>query len=284
METQEIHTSDPCPKGIVNQLLEIAKENDAMNEIGGATGWRWQEGIISRMPKKHTVAKILKKAYGTDNPSVWLNLTSGDLKMFIKNAFNLGAKVSRDYKILNIYEALIIISTHDANGITFDELVFRLSYLRFCKTSEFDNEHFIAIDETLILSLYKPWAMNKAKELIQKFNFELDEQGYYSSKVDVYFTDTNLHFFQLEIFRYRLKAVGGNSNFDMWRTNYVALSDDEMIEVEYKMIEYQKLLLKEIKSSRERNLADRSLRKTRVFNMSCISLPKKAGESLKWLQ
>ena len=133
METHIQYSHDPCPKGIVNQLLEIAKENDAMNEIGGATGWRWQEGIISRMPKKKTVARILTKAFKSSNPEIWLKNVEGDLKVFVKNAFNLTYEIVNNYEPKDIYEALLIISTHDGRGIKYDELVFRIAYINFCK-------------------------------------------------------------------------------------------------------------------------------------------------------
>jgi hypothetical protein len=280
VETQIQYSHDPCPKGIVNQLLEIAKENDAMSEIGGATGWRWQEGIISRMPKTKTVAKILKKAYGTDDPCEWLPHINGDLKVFVKNAFNL----SRKYSTLSpkdIYEALLIISTHDGRGVTFDELVFRLAYLHFCKNNDYSDEHFIQVDEELILKVSEGWAIKKAKDLLDKFEIKANSDNYYVNEGRTSFSD-DLNKYIQEITKYRLGSVGANSHFDMWRSTFVGLSDQEMVELEYKVIEYKKQLLEEIRSRQSRDFREKSLQKTRVFNFTCITLPNQSGESLKW--
>lgn len=281
METQATYTNDPCPKGIVNQLLEIAKENDAMSEIGGATGWRWQEGIISRMPKTKTVARILKKAYGTDDASEWLKHVSGDLKAFVKNAFGVYSGLVSNYNPKDIYEAVFILSTHDGRGATFCELVFKLAYVNYCKSNDFSDEHFIEIDENLILKINERWATEKAKYLIDKFDIPEDENGFFLNPGYHNFTG-QLNQYTQELTKLRLNAVGGNSNFDMWRTTFAGLSDEEMIEVEYKVIEYQKELLREIEERQKRKFRDPALQKTRVFKMTCVSIPNQPGESLKW--
>lgn len=284
METHIQYSHDPCPKGIVNQLLEIAKENDAMNEIGGATGWRWQEGIISRMPKKKTVARILTRAFKSDEPEVWFKNTEGDLKKLIKNNFKVSSINLINYHPKDIYEVLVILSTHDGRGVTFEELVFRLSYIYFCKNNELEPSTFILLDEELMTSINKEWAVSKANFLLDKFSLTKNENGYYSKPGPHSFKSPSFSKFTNEINQFRLKAVGCNSNFDMWKFYFAALTDDEMIEIEYKIIEFYEALKKDLVRKSQQEFRDPNQLKTRLFRFSCSSLPNSPGEPLKQIK
>ena len=279
METQEIHTSDPCPKGIVNQLLEIAKENDAMNEIGGATGWRWQEGIISRMPKTKTVAKILRKAYGTEDPRVWYQSVDGDLKKFVKNAYSISDCNQLYLDPQNIFEAVCYLSLIDGRGITLKELSNRLSFIKFAQSFQ-DEDYFIEINEDLIIELNGKWAKEFASNTLRKWDVNIFD-GFYKLESNTHNSSEKLVRYQIEISALRNKMVGNNSHFDMWKYYSVALSDTEMIEVELKLIEYYKELLLDISIRTKKSFRDPNELRSRLFSISSITLPMEKKEGLK---
>ena len=278
METQEIHTSDPCPKGIVNQLLEIAKENDAMNEIGGATGWRWQEGIISRMPKKQTVAKVLKKAYGTNDPELWSENTTGDLKRFIKNSFGLSGQELILKSPRDVYETLFLVSLTDAGLISFEELVYRMSDLKFYKEIDIVNsKDYFEINDELVLSLNKAWAEKKVTNCIDKFEPEVKDGLYFIGGKKTFSDSVFINFYQ-EIMQIRHKKVHASSIYDMWRTYQVNLTDREMIDLEYKLIDVYEDF---VKNSKKSEILKDDTSRTRMFSFSGISLSNKPNEVLK---
>jgi len=126
VEAQVENTTSTKPQSIVEQLLEIAKTHDAMDVIGGSTSWRWQEGLITRMPKIKTVTAILTKAFNSENPNVWIEETSGHLKQYLMSAYSV--KDLHPILVDNIedmFEVLFVYSLTDGRGSTYDELFFK---------------------------------------------------------------------------------------------------------------------------------------------------------------
>lgn len=284
METQELSNSsnDLCPKGIVEQLLEIADKYDCISEIGNATAWRWREGIISRMPKKNTVARILNKAFNTDSPSAWLRETNGDLNFYIKNSFNIDRDSDKiiTSELDDIYEMIFGISAGDGKGISFDELVYKIAYFKFCKNQDSGSDYFADFDESLVLKVNGKWAEKKALEIIKKFNIEVSEDGRYRTEGGT-FSSESANDFTSEIIQARLKATSGRSEVDMWRNVNAALSDEEMIELELMYIDFQNKILGKIEEMQDRKIRDLATLRTRMFRTNCITLPNNAGEGVK---
>ena len=276
METTAIEAIDPCPKGIVSQLLDIAKANDATSEIGGATGWRWQEGIISRMPKVNTVAKVLRKAYGTNDPNVWVENCSGDLRKFLQNIYALEGKVLTNFEPQNLFEAVCYTSLVDGRGVTKEELSYRLSFIKYAQSYE-DDGYFIDIDEKLVLKLHFEWANSTVEKFLNKYEISCDNDGFYSIPSDNINSNEKLTRYQVEIGQLRHKLVGSNSRVDMWRNFTVALNDKEMIEVELKLLEYYKNLVSEIKKRTSSGFRCPSDQATRIFSISSVTLKNKEG-------
>lgn len=278
METQEINAVEPCPQGIVSQLLEIAKEHDAMSEIGGATSWRWQEGIITRMPKTKTVAKILTKAFDSSEPNIWFENTSGSLNKFIKKNFAVCDKFVNtiDKEIGDVYEAFFV-SSIMANGISEDEAIFGLCYLKYARGLEDESEFYPDLDEDLVLELNSKWASDKLSKLIRKFKpFEL-EGKYLIREESLITSESYVRYFQ-EYSSLRSKMVGFNSNFDMWRIFTTALTDEEHILFEKKFIQFFNTFTEDIRNLRKSGQG--SDIKKRAFSFSCLTMPTR-GEVLK---
>lgn len=267
------------PKGIVEQLLDIADKHDCISEIGSATAWRWREGIISRMPKKNTVARILKKAFNSDIPSQWLSEISGDLKAYVQNSFAISCDFALTYELEDIYEVIFGISAGDGKGISLDELVYKIAYFKFCKNQDSDYEYFVDFDENLILKVNGKWAEKKALEIIKKFGLEIGEDGRYKIPSGTFQSERYNHF-SSELIQARLKATGDRSQIDMWRSLNAALSDEEMIEIELMYNDFQKKVFDEIERMKSRKLRDQNTIKTRMFRTDCITLPNRPGEGI----
>ena len=283
METLDVASlEESCPKGLVSELLELAKKHDALNTIKDSTLWRWQEGLITRMPKTKTVVKILREVFRTEDPLVWIENTSGELQSYLKRSCNLGQKISANYRVENIYEALTVISLHDNVGFHLNQLIYRIAFIKYCMSIEGEDEDLLRVEESKILNIYGDWAKTQAKKILLKFGLKPNKDGVYKGESGVYFTDENITYYQQQIIQYRIKFTGKSSNFDMWRTVFFALNNEEMIEFEYKVLDYYQKLLQELKE--KENLPNRDMKsmKTRFLSVNCISLPNQPGESLKW--
>lgn len=280
METQPIsHIEDTCPKDIVQQLLDIAKSHDALDEIGGATSWRWQEGIISRMPKTKTVAKVLRKAYNSDDPYVWVDNVDGPLRSFILRTFKIKNQTYTKIEPKDIYEAAILLSLIDSRGFRFEEMITRLSFLKYAKNNDAE-EYFVDTDYSLVCRLHEKWATKTLNSFLEKYNIP-NIDGYFLIGDSVDYTSPEMFKYQSEITYLRNKVVEGNSHFDYFGTHTVALSDEEMIYFERKIISFQKELLEEFKKC-STNSKELEASKTRLFSFTAISMPSKVQEDLKW--
>ncbi|CAM9960235.1 unnamed protein product, partial [Chrysoparadoxa australica] len=266
------------PRGIVGQLLEIAKENDAMSEIGGATSWRWQEGIISRMPKTKTVAKILTKAFETSEPNIWYEKTTGDLSSFIKKNFsvcdNFIGTINKE--INDVYEAYFL-SSIMASGVTEEEAIYGLCYLKYARSLEEESEFYPEVEFSVVKSLHGNWAEQKLRDLVRKFKpFKVDDK--FLVKDETLITSESYVRYFLELSALRNKMVGFNSHFDMWRIFTTALSDEEHIMFERKFMSFFNSFTEEIRKLRNENVQVNI--KKRTFSFSCLTLPT-IGEVLK---
>lgn len=275
METQTIAEYEVRPAGIVEQLLEIAEKYDCMSEIGNATSWRWKEGIITRMPKTKTVARILTAAFGSKDPVTWYKNTSGDLNWYIKNNFGLQnfSKALEGTFIDDIYDSLLILQLGSGEGKSFDELVYSFCFIRYARSLE-DTEYYTKPSEEKILEAYGEWANKKVEECLKKTPhlvklglYHLEEMSFFSSERH----QENI----IELNKLRLKVVGYNSHFDIWRTLYIDLSNDDAIQMERELIQiYDKFFKKSIKVRDDsRKLGKMSSAKTRVFNFNSFTLP-----------
>jgi hypothetical protein len=274
VETETLSfAEDLCPKDIVTQLLEIAKAHDALDEIGGATSWRWQEGIISRMPKTKTVIKVLKKAFGTDNPVTWYNNTNGSLKRFIQNNMLSGYKDLSTFEPKDIYETLFIILIQNGRGANFDELVVNLAVLKFLKLNSCEDENFFQVDKELALKIYGEWAKKEVSNLILNLNLKENEDGDYTSRSDIHFTSERMVIHRMEIQALRFKVVGGGSKVDMWRSTFTELTFDEMIHMEWMILDFYDKFRKELAMIRAKEGRSKSNRTPRVFSFTTTTLP-----------
>lgn len=281
METQTIAEFETSPKGIVEQLLDIAEKYDCMSEIGNATSWRWKEGIITRMPKIKTVAKILRAAYNTEDPHVWYRESSGDLKKYIKNSFELSYNNITYFEPKDIYEAMCFISISDGKGILFEELVNRLCVLKFSKGMDL-NEDSQDYDFDYINKVHSKWAVRVAEDFLSNFGVSTNEEGYYSLGVDTTNSTESLVFFINEINSLQAKLLKFCSHFDMWRYITVSLTDQEMIELELELLSVYKRFMSKSNSMTSFEGRDKSQMRTRVFSFSAISLNNQPKEVLTW--
>lgn len=275
VETLEISANEPCPRGIVGQLLEIAKENDAMSEIGGATSWRWQEGIISRMPKTKTVAKILTKAFGTDNPHTWLSKTEGDLKYFIKYNFGLENwdKFLNGNFVRDLYDSLFVIMAGSGKGTSHEELIHSFSYFKFAEGFIEDSDYSVNPQREELIGLYGDWANKKLENVLENVFHEVVDGKFKIPKCS--FVASEKHLANVKkINELRLKTIGFNSHFDMWRFFNLDLTDDHHIELERELIKlYDKFLKKSLEVSEKSTLQATQNTVTRVYMFDVITIP-----------
>jgi hypothetical protein len=284
VEAQVENTTQAKPQSIVEQLLEIAKKHDAMDVIGGSTSWRWQEGLITRMPKTKTVAAILTKAFKTDDPKVWLGRLDGELKTFIKNVYSV---TDRDSLLINNicdkYEVLFLYTVMDERGATIDELKFKFSLFKYAEVFEDENLYFEDLEESLVVSINGDWALKRINSFVEKYSVSQDENGFYSLGSGYSFSSSESvtkHIRELEILR--LRIVGYNSHFDMWRFFSRSLTDREMVYIERKMLDYYETLMSDINNVNFRfDLEEEKTRKSRIFSLSTMTIPNQAGEELR---
>ncbi len=274
METETLSfAEDLCPKDIVTQLLEIAKAHDALDEIGGATSWRWQEGIISRMPKTKTVAKVLRKAYCSEDPIVWFNKTSGPLKAFIRNSMIGGKRELSSFEPRDIYDSLFMVLIVNGRGSSFDELVTNLAKFKFIKNNSLEDKISFKFDLNLAIEIYGEWAKNKVDELINLYQPKKDGFGFYHVEGNIQFLSENYFFHQLEIHKLRISEVGASSETDMWRFENVALSDSEMIYIEKKILEFKEELDQDIAGFNKLKNRDHKKIMPRMISFTLNTIP-----------
>ncbi len=274
METQTIaQPEETCPKDIVQQLLDIAKSHDALDEIGGATSWRWQEGIISRMPKTKTVAKILRKAYGTEDPYLWYQKTSGSLKVFIKNSLIVDGRVLDNFEPQDLYEAFLMFSVSNDRGCSFSEMVQSICDLRFIKANLKDDDLFMDLNHELAFETYGKWATKKVSDFIEASNVQKNNLDLYATSYDPQFVSDKMSDYMRELQGLRFQVVGKTSVFDMWRNNYVSLLDDEMIHIEKMYIKFNQEVLKEIEKLKSNPNRDEKLGTPRLLSITATSHP-----------
>ena len=284
MEAQVENTTQAKPQSIVEQLLEIAKTHDAMDVIGGSTSWRWQEGLITRMPKTKTVAAILTKAFKSDDPKVWLARIDGELKIFIKNVFSVSDLDSLLINnICDKYEVLFLYTVMDERGASIDELKFKFSLFKYAEVFKDENLYFEDLEESLVVSINGDWALKQINNFVEKYKPIQNEDGLYSLGTGYSFSSSESvtkHIRELEILR--LRIVGYNSHFDMWRFFSRSLTDREMIHIERKMLEYYETLMKDIQNvDFSFDMEEEKTRKSRIFSLSTMTIPNRPGEELQ---
>ncbi len=283
MEAQVENTTQAKPQSIVEQLLEIAKTHDAMDVIGGSTSWRWQEGLITRMPKTKTVAAILTKAFKSDDPRVWIKNTDNELRSYLMSIYSL-AEMSNIFaeEFNDKYELLFYYSLADNRGATFDELVFKLALFKYAEVFHKDLVYFEDLEEEMVLSINGEWAKSKVNNLMKKFNPTMNDHGYFSLGYGYSLTvneECTRYLRELEVLR--LRIVGYNSHFDMWRYFAVALTDREMVCLERKMRDF----FDEVRNNVDNHvlpvdIEEEKTRKTRFFSLSSFTIPNGPGEEL----
>ena len=283
MEAQVENTTQAKPQSIVEQLLEIAKTHDAMDVIGGSTSWRWQEGLITRMPKTKTVAAILTKAFKSDDPRLWVKNTKDELRNYLMCIYSLD-EMNNIFaeQFDDKYEFLFYYSLADNRGATFDELVFKLALFKYAEVFRNDLVYFEDLEEEIVLSVNGEWAKAKVNNLLKKFNPSIDDYGYLSLGAGYTLTvneQCTRYLRELEILR--LRIVGYNSHFDMWKHFAIALTDREMICLERKMKDFFDDFRNNIdKHVLPIDIEEEKTRKTRFFTLSSFSIPNSPGEEL----
>jgi hypothetical protein len=283
VETQTIAEIETSPQGIVEQLLEIAKEHDCIGEVGNATLWRWKEGLITCMPKTKTVARLLTAAFKSDKPIDWFKNTSGELRKYIKNNFGLQDfnKLLEGDFIDDIYDSLLIVLLTSGEGRSFDELVYSFCFTRYASSLD-PMEFYQKPDEEYVLNTYSTWASKKVLHCLEKMPHKV-EQGLYKVEGTNYITSeahlSNVNY----LMALRHRVVGYNSHFDMWRYTYVDLSNEEHIELEKEMIEiYSKFMKKALEKRKlESKFGRVKTSTTRIYGFTAVSIPR--GEEVwKW--
>ncbi len=274
METETLSfAEDLCPKDIVTQLLEIAKAHDALDEIGGATSWRWQEGIISRMPKTKTVSKVLRKAFRSEEPREWYAKCSGDLQVFIKNTFMSDSRELDNFEPKDIYDAYCAFIISTGMGISFLELVNALCDLRFVKSNVEDDDFAFVLNHEVASSLYGEWAAKKVSDFLKIQDLKKGKDGLYRAPNYLHFCSDRLAEYLREIEALRFRVVGKTSVVDMYKSHFVALTDEEMIHIEKMFIKFNKELAEELKKiGLNTNRSNRDLL-PRMLNMTTTTYP-----------
>ncbi len=283
MEAQVENATQAQPQSIVEQLLEIAKKYDAMDVIGGSTSWRWQEGLITRMPKTKTVAAILTKAFNSDDPNVWIRKTDRELRSYLLSVYSVSdLNTVLLSNIKDKYELLFIYSTSDSRGATFEELKFKLCLFKYAEVFANEILYFEDLDEDLVLNINGDWADLRIQEMLEKYSPSQTDDGRFTIGCGNCFgsgEETTKFIRELEILR--LRIVGYNSHFDMWRFYGSSLTDREMVYIERNMLAYYEKLINEIQNvSFEFDKEEELTRKTRVFSLSSFSIPNSPKESL----
>ena len=145
-----------------------------------------------------------------------------------------------------------------------------------------EESYFEDLDEDYVLKMNSKWAEKKLSKCLSKFYYRKNELGFYFLDTKVAYSGSEkfaIHIRKIEMLR--LKIVGYNSHYDMWRGKFASLTDSEMIEMEYKMLDYWESLMKDFSSRKGVPLLDEETRKNRVFSITAITNPNRPGEKLR---
>jgi hypothetical protein len=274
----QANISLPNAQNIVSQLVDIAKANNAMDVIGNSTSWRWQEGLISRMPKTRTVAAILTKAFRTDDPRDWLVKVPNDLKWFIKT--NILKDEAYDaitsLEVDDIYEAYYL-TIWSTGGASREEVIFGFCYFRYASTMDCKIEQYEAPSFDKVKALYGSWAEQKYNECVIRFDLESTERK--SQKPwSLFFNNESFTRRSAELAILRNKIVGFSSIYDMWKFSSFRVTDSEHIEIELEIKAFYEGLRAKYATKTDKPLGEKS--KLRTYAFSAITFPS-VGEEAK---
>ena len=233
-QTEE-STSNLKAKKIVKQLVEIAKKNNAMDVIGASTSWRWQEGLISKMPKTKTVTAILSKAFNTSDPREWLGKVPRELSWFIKTNILKSPNFDEPKfpEVNDVFEVYFLV-TWTTNATKKEEVIFGLCYYKFASSIEDDVELYENPNLDRLLLIYGSWAHKKYQECLSKF--EPSREFIQTNLPHYSFISSESYTRKLaELGNLRNRIVGFSSIHDMWNSVSFRVSDEEHIEIEKEM-------------------------------------------------
>jgi hypothetical protein len=270
------------PKYIAQELYNLARDNDALDAVGASTSWRWQEGVISRMPKAATVAAVLTKAFGTEDPKVWHTKVGANLKGYVSSTFkiDLNRKLIMGIGVSDIYDSMFIIalSANHTVGATKEDLIYKLCFLKYAVALD-EEDIFELPDDEKILEVYGKWATNKLKSLLSKFECQFENDYYKISDVSIQLESEKHTQNVMELIKLRSRVVGFNSIYDMWKVNWFAMTDEQFIEVERKIIKFHNELLFYMENIISSNTHDKNI-KMRFVSLVSNTLPTR-GEVLR---
>ncbi len=274
----QINLTLPNAQSIVSQLVDIAKTNNAMDVIGTSTGWRWQEGLISRMPKTRTVAAILTKAFSSENPMDWIRKVPDDLKWFIKANIlkNKDWDDITSFEVDDIYETYFLTSWFGDQSLR-EEVVFGFCYFRYAKTIDNSIEEYVNPSSEKILSLFQGWAETKYDECVLKYDLGEVQRNSEGSWYQFINTESFTRY-TAELAILRNKVVGFSSIFDMWKSSFFRVTDEEHIKIELEIKAFYDDLRSRYNSNKKTNQEIST--KLRTYSFSAITLPS-VGEVLK---
>jgi hypothetical protein len=278
----QISTEHSRAKSIAAELYNVAKANDALGAVGGSTSWRWQEGLISRMPKASTVAAVLTKAFESEDPLVWYEKVPKTLKGFVSDTYGLTAKrvLRSGTTISDIYDSVVIVSVSTGTGATKEDLIYKLCSLKYAKSLDEDDDYELP-DESFILSTYRPWAERKLEKVLLKNKFKYINKNYTVGAGHIYLSSEKHSRFCVEITNLRSKLVGYTSHFDMWRVCWYELTDKQHIEIERKIIKFHLEMDEYIRDNFAEAEKQNNTSKKRCYSNISITLPTR-GEGLQW--
>jgi hypothetical protein len=263
--------SIPNAQNIVSQLVDIAKANNAMDVIGTSTSWRWQEGLISRMPKTRTVAAILTKAFRSDDPRVWLSKVPEDLSWFIKvniikdKDFDAIAAV----EVEDVYETYFLTSwfTGDTSR---EEIIFGFCYFRYACSIGNKIEVYEEPHVQQILSLFEGWATKKFDDCTFKFDLEGSDREK-KENWGQFFNSESFTRMSAKLAILRNKIIGFTSIHDMWRSSSFRVSDEEHIKIELEIISFYKDL--RARYANKQNDDSHGSARLRTYAFSALTFP-----------
>lgn len=268
----QISTEHSCAKSIAAELYNVAKANNALDAVGGSTSWRWQEGLISRMPKASTVAAVLTKSFGTEDFNVWFEKAPNSLKPFIENTFQIksGRELVKIDSIKDIYDSLVISMLTCGEGTSRDDLILNLCLVKYSKNLD-QEDSYSEPSESVLLNLYSDWAKAKLDNILKKISYKKDYDLLSISKKRVNITSEIHSNNMLELSRLRLSVVGYTSESDMIRSNWYELTDEQHFDIERKMLSLQNDIDKYIRQNYNNNCTNEALKK-RIYNYTAITL------------
>ena len=266
----------PSAQNIVSQLVDIAKANNAMDVIGNSTSWRWQEGLISRMPKTRTVAAILTKAFRSEDPRDWIPKVPESIQWFIK------ANILKD----DFYDSIVSVEVEDVfeayfltiwscGGACKDEIIFGFCYFKFAQTIDCKIEQYDTPEFNEVRALYGSWALKKFDECTSKFDISGHERDDKSKPHSLFFNTESFTRKTAELAILRNKIVGFNSIYDMWRTTSFRVTDSEHIQIELEIKAFYEQLREKYALKENCSLDEPDAMRT--YSFSATSFPTVSG-------